>query len=405
MCYKSILKAVYALSVILISAVFSTADAQNHSGSSSWSVGLSGGFLNGTLGSGDDYFQVTDTPFEFEQDYFLSKSVNIRFDLNQFEAIQANLSAGNFTVLSIYEPWPELSFTNDFYTTSLSAHLNLLRFFKTPPDMLSLYGKFGFGLMFNNTSVTFQDGPENTEGESDRSQHAFYVLGGGVKMNLIPRLALFIGYDYHLSNQDIISNNYISEFIDSDFNKTTSNWSAFSVGLQFTFSRNRSRTAGQVSSSGQSVSYADFFEAVRVSSPKVEEISLKKNSEKDQYHPFLERTVFIPSAKPLFGADAADGPAVAISGQTFGLYGNVSGQHTQGYTIVVHSLRDEHVAHSTAGQIRSEGFRAFVITQRINGEQYYRVALGQFRTPEDAREAAAALPSSYRDQHFIQPLP
>ena len=74
----------------------------------------------------------------------------------------------------------------------------------------------------------------------------------------------------------------------------------------------------------------------------------------------------------------------------------------EGYTIVVHSLRNEAKARSLAQQMETDGYITVVTSAVVNGMQYWRVGLGQFRSMEDAEEAVQQLPERYRNNHFIR---
>lgn len=76
----------------------------------------------------------------------------------------------------------------------------------------------------------------------------------------------------------------------------------------------------------------------------------------------------------------------------------------QGYTIVVHSLRNEEKARSLGQQLETDGYITVISRATVNGLVFWRVGLGQFRSMEDAQEAVEQLPERYRNNHFIRSI-
>lgn len=74
------------------------------------------------------------------------------------------------------------------------------------------------------------------------------------------------------------------------------------------------------------------------------------------------------------------------------------------FSVVIHSMSNEAAARRTADQFAADGFRTFVTTRTIEGNDTWRVSLGQFPTIEAAVIAAGELPSPYDEQNFIQRL-
>jgi len=81
--------------------------------------------------------------------------------------------------------------------------------------------------------------------------------------------------------------------------------------------------------------------------------------------------------------------------------GDVS-QAAEGYTIVVHSLKDESKAKGLESDFNRSGYLTILDKAVVNGQTYWRVGLGQFKTVADAQQAAKQLPESYRENHFIR---
>jgi septal ring-binding cell division protein DamX len=76
-----------------------------------------------------------------------------------------------------------------------------------------------------------------------------------------------------------------------------------------------------------------------------------------------------------------------------------------GYTIIVHSLASENDANQIAGELKSSGLRTSVLSVVVNGINYYRVAIGQFTTRNDASSAASELPTPLNRSFFVAQLP
>lgn len=86
----------------------------------------------------------------------------------------------------------------------------------------------------------------------------------------------------------------------------------------------------------------------------------------------------------------------------YGLMGSVSDAANDGFSIVVHSFGREEQARNAAANLSSEGYRVLVSSRTIQGNQTWRVSLGQFPTIADAQENASELPSPYNTENFIQ---
>lgn len=86
----------------------------------------------------------------------------------------------------------------------------------------------------------------------------------------------------------------------------------------------------------------------------------------------------------------------------YGLRGGATPEVSDGYTIVVHSLRDEAKVRRVNNELQQQGYRTIVYSANVMDTTFWRLGLGQFKTVDDALEAAATLPGRYRDNHFIK---
>lgn len=87
----------------------------------------------------------------------------------------------------------------------------------------------------------------------------------------------------------------------------------------------------------------------------------------------------------------------------YGLRGAVNETLTGGYTIIVHSLRDEGNARQTMQRLQEEGYRAMVFSRELpETGSVWRVGVGQFETLENARNVADNLPDPLNENNFIQ---
>lgn len=85
----------------------------------------------------------------------------------------------------------------------------------------------------------------------------------------------------------------------------------------------------------------------------------------------------------------------------FGLHGELNDAVKTGYTIVVHSLNLQR-ANAIKEQLHADGFRVMILEARVNGNNYYRVGLGQFPTLQAAQQAINQLPDRYKNDNFIK---
>ena len=88
----------------------------------------------------------------------------------------------------------------------------------------------------------------------------------------------------------------------------------------------------------------------------------------------------------------------------YGLYGELAETDGDIFTIVVHSFRSRNVAENTADELRQQEFRVSVTERTVDGENYFRVGIGQFPSIREAQQEATTLPDPYNSQNFIQRL-
>ena len=86
----------------------------------------------------------------------------------------------------------------------------------------------------------------------------------------------------------------------------------------------------------------------------------------------------------------------------YGLRGGASPNIEDGYTIVVHSLRDEAKVRRLNEELMQSGYRTVISRANIMDTTFWRLGLGRFRTIEDAQNASQTLPSPYKSNHFIK---
>lgn len=98
----------------------------------------------------------------------------------------------------------------------------------------------------------------------------------------------------------------------------------------------------------------------------------------------------------------ADGEPINKQQNRYGLHGDPNRDLSNGYTIVVHSLRDQQKAEQNRQQLQEAGFRALISQAQVQGTTYYRVGIGQFGTVDDAQQAIDDIPEQYRDSNFIK---
>ena len=237
---ENLYKALLVCFILAFAASF-TAQAQSESETepNRFSIGLMGGVTAGHLNVGSAFQSATDTNFEFKERLNSTLGFNIRYTATDEIALQSNIFAGKFSLLSDYFRQDALSFDNNFFTTSLTTQLNLLRIFGADSKNFNLYGSFGGGLMFNDISI--QTGsPEIASRGITPSDHPlstfFSTFGGGIRFNLSYRLDSFAQYDFNSASRDVVDGNFIGELLALGGSAQTANsWSTVSVGMQYKF--------------------------------------------------------------------------------------------------------------------------------------------------------------------------
>jgi len=96
------------------------------------------------------------------------------------------------------------------------------------------------------------------------------------------------------------------------------------------------------------------------------------------------------------------GIAEASRQSVYGLRGGASPRVEDGYTIVVHSLRDESKVRSLNEELQQSGYRTVISSATVMDTTFWRLGLGQFKTIDDAQKASQTLPDPYKSNHFIK---
>jgi hypothetical protein len=202
------------------------------------SIGIMGNLTKGHMNVGTAFQSGVNASFEFQEQFNNTLGFNIRYVASPEIALQSNIVYGRFTILSdIFND--DLYFDNNYLTTSLSTQLSLLRLFGASPGSFNIYGSFGTGLMFNNVSIN-SNNPEINRSEISSRDHPsttfFTSFGGGIRFNLGPRIDSFAQYEYSSASRDIVDGNFLGELLNLGGSaKTSSSWSAVTVGIQFKF--------------------------------------------------------------------------------------------------------------------------------------------------------------------------
>lgn len=115
-----------------------------------------------------------------------------------------------------------------------------------------------------------------------------------------------------------------------------------------------------------------------------------------------------PEPADVVEPDSEPGPTLQqpepapVTETVYGLTGSVVDEANDGYSIVLHSVRNNNSAQAAAENLRRQGYRTIVSERTVDGATVFRVAVGQFPTVREAQEKAAELPEPYRNQNFIQ---
>src|SRR5690625_5848703 len=93
---------------------------------------------------------------------------------------------GKFSLYSDYYHQENLSFKNNYITTSITTQLSLIRLLGAKSDYVNLYGSFGGGLMVNDVSVSTTSDEIAGRGitPSDHPSSTFFsTFGGGIRLD------------------------------------------------------------------------------------------------------------------------------------------------------------------------------------------------------------------------------
>ena len=220
------------LVVVLSSIMFvSPVMSQDNEEPNRFSIGLLGGVTQGHMNIGTEL----DPTFGF----------NLRYAANPTVAVQANFMFGEMTTsdsdgFDNNGNYFERSFTNSYFTSSVTSQLNLLRLLGSTSETVNLYASAGLGLIFNDVTTELGNKtPDNwTEfiGE-DHSEPAFFgTFGTGLRFNLAKRVDLFAQYDFNISNSDLIDGHRTRPELEIDkYRRTPDYWSSITAGLQIKF--------------------------------------------------------------------------------------------------------------------------------------------------------------------------
>lgn len=468
MTLKSLFLIIISGSFFLFVLYPNTGSAQMMENEPRWFIGGSGGVLTGTIPSGSTATNVISGRFSVGEDYYPSLSIHAGYLVTPFESVELNFTSGSFSVFTDYDFWPDLLFDNQFYAATLTTKLRLRRIFESIPQSLDFYGAFGLGFMQSNHTITPNSLTDTAqiELEVDTSQQTSLLatFGAGVDLSLSDKFILFLQYDYSIINGDLIDKKLAGEILRNDFITTTNNWSSFSAGFRIRFGR--SFTPSRPSDRdfeitdalpAQTVQESDDedvteettltetetqteTEPVVLTQPVTEEIieqatedTTARPSEEIDEDPGteVEETVSdstadlpdediaeaVPSEEEIFDPEVSEEEIISdpdsvisetleqtTSEPEFGLFGDVLTDLASGYTIIVHSFTQLELAESIINEFRNDGIRAFIQSTIVNQIRYYRVAIGQFETQNEARRAISSLPESYQRNHFISAI-
>ena len=401
-----------------------------------WGIGASAGLINATLATGGDFFFEDINPFLLKENNFLSLRLNFQYDFSPFESARLDISNGKFSVITNYAGWPELAFKNDFLSASASAQLSLMRYLGVPPYPLNIYGKFGFGLRFNNISAFTRNEETNSNTGEKSTNNSFYTVGGGIRLYVSSKINFFTEYDLFVSNNSIIDSEFISSQLNSDFKQTSNRWRGLQAGIQIKFHRQPASASQSsfpslpIAQESASVPFTDYFTTIRIDKPAIDSLDGISNiltqlsQENDhRFNSFSDINEFSYESDTLLDpgsesendivepeqnmSDSAEMVSDILLSETseFGTTGEWNDNELTGYTIVVYSLVSINQANNAADNLRQSGYRVLVLPSIMNNISYYRVAIGQYETRYSAIQAANQLPSPLRDQYFLMSLP
>jgi opacity protein-like surface antigen len=383
--------------------------------------GISASQAHTSLVSANDFFLEDIDPFILNSDNSLNYQVHAVYNFSPYESIRVDVSTREFAVATNYPGWPNLTFTNSFISSAVSAELSIMRYLGIRPYPFNVYGKFGFGFNANSLSAAINDNESLSIPETSRSNSTVVTAGGGLRFHITPGMSLFTEYSLYLSNKNIIDSGFISDYIDTDFTQTSSRWSGLSAGLRITFSRKSSSHAPAppqpelTQVQPETYTETDFN---LITPEKTEPVSYNYPSQiMDELTTENSRRFYSYSSLPFpfsenenfFGVEQQENRYQFLKtpepARSYGTNGTWNPQLPSAYTIIVHSLASENDANQIAGELKSSGLRTSVLSVVVNGINYYRVAIGQFSTRNDASSAASELPTPLNRSFFVAQLP
>lgn len=439
-------KALFLL--ILFPALLS---AQQDSSDAKWYIGFQGGFLNGSLNSTGSNINVTTSRFSFDETIYPSFGLHTGYSFTEFERLQLSFMTGRFSLLTDHEFWPDLRFTNEFETVTLSTQLSIRRLTTALPPATDLYGNFGIGFRNSNQTVVAINDSVIPDDKQDltksRDLSLIFHAGAGLNIRLTQSLLFFLQYDYHFSNQDVVSSRFAGEILNNDFIQTTNQWGTLGAGFRLRFGSPRSRRApapdfampeviaveAERTIEEQDVLDAEITEAVEESITVDHQDDTAAERRDDGTPPesteiveeIAERIEAIITEQKVETADeasAVEEEAVAeqeITGTEettplteirsepsaeeatpYGLYGTLEGSFV-GYSFSVYSFSTSSRAEGVRQKLVEAGFRSRVVHAVVNGVDYYRVVIGLFPSRQQARNEIDNLPEQYRTYHFL----
>lgn len=417
----------FKTSILLLSFLLTLfsgqADAQNPAAENRIGFGFSAGTIQTNLASADGFFREAIDPFLLNSSNNINLQFHAVYDFGLYESMRLDVSAREFSVATNYSGWPNHTFDNSMISTVLSAELSIFRYLGIEPRPFNMYGKIGFGFNSNSLSTVLQSDGNSSGSETSSSLSAMYTAGGGLRYHMTPGLSFFTEYDLAFSNTDIIDPGFINDFIDTDFTQTSSQWGALSAGIRISFSGKRQRSvsaadrpftaATPVQVLNNSLSDLNIV-ATKMTLPipfrhqtePFEQLSLENELRFRSYatlpFPFTDSEIFFETARNQNRVQTTQAPEPSAN---HGLNGTWNPNLTSGYTIIVHSLTSATDANRIVDQLRETGLRTTVLNVVVNGTNYYRVAIGQFTSRNDASRSANELPSPLNSSFFVVPIP
>lgn len=222
---KTIIK-IIIISLMLSMLNLASADAQQVEEPNRFSAGILGGVTVGHFNVGTEY----DPTFGF----------NLRYAANPVFALQTNFAFGNFRTNDEDNNFLDRSFENNYFTTSVTSQIGLLRLLGSNSERVNVYANVGLGLIFNDVSTDVGrkelDFWPQFAGEDNSERAMFATFGTGVRFNLGRRVDLFAQYDYNTTTSDLIDGFRTRPETAIDLNRRNmDSWSALTAGLQIKF--------------------------------------------------------------------------------------------------------------------------------------------------------------------------